>query len=111
MHIHPMQIMTDGCGPNHDKGEYYDSILAPESSLSHPCIVRIYFIDIHGPTTVHCHIFEHAQHGAITWLNVVKEDADLMAESSTVTSCQGQCTEPTEAPRLCGDRRSLLRAS
>jgi len=111
VHVYPMQVVSDGCGPNHDKGEFYDTILAPESSISKPCIVRLYFVDIYGPTTVHCHIYEHAKHGAITWFNVIKDDDANPVDEVGATSCQGQCTEPTEPPALCSSRRNLLRAN
>jgi len=112
LHIYPMQVVSDGCGPNHDKGEYYDTILAPESSLSNPCIVRIYLIDYDGPATLHCHLFEHSQHGAITWLNVVnknEEDGATEDQNDTIsTTCIGQCAEPTETPKLCNGDNYII---
>jgi len=101
VHIHPLQVVSHGCGPHHEVGEYYDTIIAPDASLRNPCIVRVSLVDIDGPTTVHCHLFEHAEHGALTWFNVVKEEDD--DTTNDVPTCIGTCNEPEQPPPKCSE--------
>jgi len=101
---YPMQIVSSGCSPDHEVGEFYDTIVAPESTLYNPCVVRLHFVDIDGPTTVQCHTFEHALHGAITWFNVIDDEkterTDNVGELAP-PSCLGLCEETSEETQLC----------
>ena len=95
VHTYPMQVVS-GCGDYHEDGEFYDTILAttvrhpndPSSShrsSHHDCKVRLRLVDVGGPILVHCHIFLHAEHGAMGWFNVV--NGPVQANEPRVHSC------------------------
>jgi FtsP/CotA-like multicopper oxidase with cupredoxin domain len=69
LHMYPMQVVGD-CGIAHEVGEYYDTIVSAGSAHS-TCQVRIRLVDVAGPAVMHCHIFEHAEQGAMGYINVV----------------------------------------
>lgn len=102
VHMYPMQVANGDCGDGHEAGEYYDTIVT-DDPMDH-CKVRLNLVDIAGPTTVHCHIFEHADHGALTWLNV--EGGPVQ----TGPTCVKGCVEAEERPKCSSDRRRQLRA-
>lgn len=71
MHIFPMQIVS-GCGPDHEEGEFYDTIIGMDG-----CKVRLHLIDVHGSAYMHCHIFQHGDMGASGWINVIDHDEKM----------------------------------
>ena len=114
MHVHtyPMQIVS-GCGDYHDEGEFYDTILATnirhagEKTPSHhastkKCKVRVHLVDVAGPVLVHCHIFVHAEHGAMGWINVVN-GGPVQPDEPRVHSCPTNmvCDPAPQPVRLC----------
>eukprot|EP00547_Thalassionema_nitzschioides_P016605 CAMPEP_0194247928 /NCGR_PEP_ID=MMETSP0158-20130606/17234_1 /TAXON_ID=33649 /ORGANISM="Thalassionema nitzschioides, Strain L26-B" /LENGTH=560 /DNA_ID=CAMNT_0038984083 /DNA_START=64 /DNA_END=1746 /DNA_ORIENTATION=+ len=108
VHTYPMQIVSKGCAPHHEVGEYYDTIIAPDADIFHnQCIVRLYLIDKSGPTTVHCHLFEHAEHGAQTYFNVVTKSSDDNNGVIKPPTCIGTCDEPIQSPLKCSDQRKM----
>jgi len=68
LHVYHFQAMA-GCGGDFEEGEYYDT-------LAGSCSVRF---DLNaatssvyeGRTIMHCHILEHEDQGAMTWMNVI----------------------------------------
>ena len=68
LHIYHFQALS-GCGGDFEEGEYYDT-------LAGSCSVRF---DLNaatsspyeGRTIMHCHILEHEDQGAMTWMNVI----------------------------------------
>jgi len=67
LHVYHFQAMS-GCGGDFEEGEYYDTLAAS-------CSVRF---DLNaatssvyeGRTIMHCHILEHEDQGAMTWMDV-----------------------------------------
>jgi len=113
LHTFPMQVVNDKCGAAHVEGEFYDTILTDHGGSS-GCKVRINFADLAGPTLMHCHIFEHAEHGAITYIPVgavgssSSEDHDVMCtapndcptpEKTLQTSCSGSNNQDRQRRR------------
>ena len=68
LHVYHFQAMA-GCGGDFEEGEYYDT-------LAGSCSIRF---DLNaatsspyaGRTIMHCHILEHEDQGAMTWVNIV----------------------------------------
>jgi len=68
LHVYHFQAMA-GCGGDFEEGEYYDT-------LAGSCSIRF---DLNaatstpyaGRTIMHCHILEHEDQGAMTWVKVV----------------------------------------
>jgi FtsP/CotA-like multicopper oxidase with cupredoxin domain len=68
LHVYHFQALS-GCGGDFEEGEYYDT-------LAGSCPVR-FDLDAatsspyQGQTIMHCHILEHEDQGAMTWMDVV----------------------------------------
>lgn len=68
LHVYHFQALS-GCGGDFEEGEYYDTMAAN-------CSVR-FDLDAAtstpyaGRTIMHCHILEHEDQGAMTWMDVV----------------------------------------
>jgi FtsP/CotA-like multicopper oxidase with cupredoxin domain len=68
LHVYHFQALA-GCGGDFEEGEYYDT-------LAGSCSIRF---DLNtetsspyaGRTIMHCHILEHEDQGAMTWVNIV----------------------------------------
>jgi FtsP/CotA-like multicopper oxidase with cupredoxin domain len=107
VHTYPMQIASDDCGDGHEPGEFYDTIVTEGSgSIAHPCIVRLHLVDVAGPTVVHCHIFEHAEHGALAYFNVLSgPDEDDAMEPTCVKG--NTCVDSDPLPKCSGLERQL----
>ena len=68
-HLHVYHVQANGCGGDFEDGEYYDTI-------SSSCDIRF---DLNaatsspydGRTIMHCHILQHEDQGAMTWMDVV----------------------------------------
>ena len=68
LHVYHFQALS-GCGGDFEEGEYYDT-------MAGSCSVRF---DLNaatsspyeGRTIMHCHILEHEDQGAMTWMDVV----------------------------------------
>ena len=59
-HINRMQIVEPGgCGGRFEEGEYFDTI----AQATDTCLVRTKFFDFPGRVVIHCHRFEHEDHG------------------------------------------------
>uniref|UniRef100_A0A7S1FTV5 Plastocyanin-like domain-containing protein n=1 Tax=Corethron hystrix TaxID=216773 RepID=A0A7S1FTV5_9STRA len=74
VHMYPMQIASNGCGEEHDIGEFYDTVEVKNGfgiESSEECKVRLHFINIAGHTLMHCHILQHGDQGAMAFFNVV----------------------------------------
>uniref|UniRef100_A0A7S1BK18 Plastocyanin-like domain-containing protein n=1 Tax=Corethron hystrix TaxID=216773 RepID=A0A7S1BK18_9STRA len=74
VHMYPMQIASNGCGEEHDIGEFYDTVEVMNGfgvESSEECKVRLHFINIAGHTLMHCHILQHGDQGAMAFFNVV----------------------------------------
>lgn len=68
LHVYHFQAQ-DGCGGDFEPGEYYDT-------LAGSCAVRFDLNEAtsspySGRTIMHCHILEHEDQGAMTWVNVI----------------------------------------
>jgi FtsP/CotA-like multicopper oxidase with cupredoxin domain len=62
-HINRMQIVEPGgCGGRFEEGEYFDTI----SQSTDTCLVRTKFFDFAGRVVIHCHRFEHEDHGMMS---------------------------------------------
>jgi FtsP/CotA-like multicopper oxidase with cupredoxin domain len=72
IHMYPMQVVSKGgaCGDGHEAGEFYDTVVTSGGSGNRPCMLRLNLVDVAGPATVHCHIFQHAEQGALGYFNV-----------------------------------------
>jgi FtsP/CotA-like multicopper oxidase with cupredoxin domain len=106
MHVYPLQVISNGCGSGHSVGEFYDTIVTADRGNGIPCILRFHLVDIMGPTLVHCHIFEHAEHGAIGWFNVVGGGPPMLEAQPT---CQkgSTCTDfDKDTLPMCSDRQN-----
>lgn len=104
MHMYPMQVASKGCGTGHEVGEFYDTIVTDGSDMNIPCILRFHLIDIAGPTTVHCHIFEHTEQGSLGWFNVYGGPVQTGPTCMKGSQCGGDSTDPL--PR-CNTQRRL----
>jgi FtsP/CotA-like multicopper oxidase with cupredoxin domain len=105
MHIFPMQVISNGCGNGHIVGEFYDTIVTADRDDRIPCILRFRLVDIMGPTLVHCHIFEHAEHGAIGWFNVVGGPSKIGNDQQPTCQKGSICTEfDNDLLPMCNDR-------
>mmetsp|Transcript_23862 Transcript_23862/g.39440 ORF Transcript_23862/g.39440 Transcript_23862/m.39440 type:complete len:671 (-) Transcript_23862:81-2093(-) len=127
VHMYPMQVVSSSgsgsgsCGSGHDAGQFYDTIVTAGGG-SGPCVLRLHFIDVAGPTTVHCHIFQHADQGALGYFNVVDggggggDDPDQQPppndDADDGPSCmEGSTCEEGQPMLKCSDldRQLLLR--
>ncbi len=62
-HINRMQIVEPGgCGGRFEEGEYFDTIFQAEKNPG-GCRIRTKFFDFAGRVVIHCHRFEHEDHG------------------------------------------------
>ena len=105
MHMYPMQVASEGCGSGHVVGEFYDTIVTANRDEATPCYLRVHLVDVSGPTVVHCHIFEHAEQGALGWFNVeggpIQDGPTCMAGS--------RCGERIQPLPKCKGQRRLRR--
>ncbi len=68
-HLHVYHFQASGCSGDFEDGEYYDT-------MASNCSVRF---DLNaatsspyqGRTIMHCHILDHEDQGAMTWMNVI----------------------------------------
>lgn len=66
-HINRMQIVEPGgCGERFEEGEYFDTIAQTDETAGGGCRVRTKFFDFGGRVVIHCHRFEHEDHGMMT---------------------------------------------
>ena len=110
VHTYPMQVVGD-CGDHHDTGEFYDSIVTSHRKLSAKhseasrkgCKVRVHLVDMAGPTLAHCHIFLHAESGAMGYFNVV--NGPVQPNEPRVYHCPdgADCDPAPETPPTCID--------
>jgi len=104
LHQFPMQIVSEGCGPHHEIGQFYDTIHAPESSISNKCLVRINTFSTTEeqqlPVMLQCSIFQHRQQGAIAYLNVLS-NTTAANDDPNLKTCIGTCDENLELPSKC----------
>lgn len=105
VHMYPMQVVSKGCGSGHEMGEFYDTIVTNDADKSSPCLLRLQLVDIAGPTTVHCHIFLHAEQGALGWFNVIGGPI----QSGPTCLSGSQCGEVVEELPKCSDPQWLRR--
>ncbi len=62
-HINRMQIVEPGgCGGRFEEGEYFDTIVQTDDKPG-GCRIRTKFFDFAGRVVIHCHRFEHEDHG------------------------------------------------
>ena len=69
IHMYHMQIVSDtGCGKNHVRGEFYDTIQQDDDTSD--CIVRFATRDFGQKLWVHCHTLGHEDGGMMSYFNV-----------------------------------------
>lgn len=102
LHTFPMQVVS-GCGKIHQEGEFYDTIVTKGHHGSKQCLVRIKLADVAGPTTVHCHIFEHAEHGALAYLYV--DGGPKQPEEPNFSICKSGSCDNRKPLLKCSDMR------
>lgn len=64
-HLHLYHMQVQGACGAHEVGEWYDSI-----SSSGEGVVRFKTVDIGLRCIRHCHVLDHEDKGAMTWVNV-----------------------------------------
>jgi len=92
LHVYHVQVVTPGGCGNHEEGQYYDVIYAPDVD----CRVRFHVVDFGERVMLHCHFLAHEDAGAMTWINVTQNPDPAAAQMPL---------QPTTdaAPAICGD--------
>jgi FtsP/CotA-like multicopper oxidase with cupredoxin domain len=96
LHLYHMQVVTPGgCGPNHEEGEWYDTIAS--GIPGQDCVVRFKTADIGQRCVLHCHVLFHEDNGSMGWVDVQGPGMP----TNDVVSLQYSCpVVPTASPSL-----------
>lgn len=103
VHVHPMQVVSEGGCDDYEEGEFFDTIMYRndyKNPRKPPCKVRLRFADFGGLTAIHCHMPQHEDQGAMGVIFV--EDGPTQPDYPRVYKCATPpCDEPVDIPLVC----------
>jgi hypothetical protein len=81
---HVLVVQPGGCGEQHEEGEFYDSISGNEYE---ECKVRFKTSDVGQRCVLHCHVLNHEDNGAMSWVDVIGANMPRNDVVSSQYSC------------------------